>query len=179
VMRNFPVRGGLLLSALWLLQACAPNVYYPSRGERMPPPVVEQGAQGAVVQPAPYPPSGVVQPQPIPAPRAQAPAVVALLGTAERQANSGDLESAAASLERAIRIDPRNPVLWYHLATVRLAQGDAQAAEQLAAKSTSLAPGNNAQQARNWQLIARARQAQHDSSGAAAAEQRARDLSGH
>jgi hypothetical protein len=183
VMRNFPVRAGLLLSMLWQLQACAPNVYYPPRGERMPPPVVEQGSQGAVTQPAPspYPPSGVAVPQPLPspAPRVQAPAVVALLGTAEQQANAGDLESAAASLERAIRIEPRNPVLWYHLATVRLAQGDAQAAEQLAAKSTSLAPGNNVQQARNWQLIARARQAQHDSSGAAAAEQRARDLSGH
>ena len=113
----------------------------------------------------------------MPAPRAQPPAVLALLDTAERQANAGDLESAAASLERAIRIDPRNAVLWYHLATVRLSQGDAQAAEQLATKSTSLAPGNSVQQARNWQLIARARAAQNDVKGAAAAEQRARELS--
>jgi predicted Zn-dependent protease len=104
--------------------------------------------------------------------------VVALLDTAERQANSGDLEAAAASLERAIRIDPRNPVLWYHLATVRLSQGDSQAAEQLAAKSNSLAAGNTAQQRRNWQLIARARRAQRDEAGAAAADRRARELAG-
>ena len=111
--------------------------------------------------------------------RPSPPAVVALLDTAERQANAGDLEAASASLERAIRIDPRNAVLWYHLATVRLAQGDAQAAEQLAAKSNSLAPGNSVQQARNWRLIARARTAQQDVAGAAAAEQRARALDGH
>ena len=86
----------------------------------------------------------------------QPPAVVALLQQAEQQANAGDLESAAASLERAIRIDPRNPVLWFHLATVRLSQGNPSQAEQLATKSNSLAPGNYVQQSRNWLLIAEA-----------------------
>jgi predicted Zn-dependent protease len=172
------VRAGWLWPALLLLlQGCAPG-YYTPRDQRMPPPVVEQGALPPVAQPAQLPPLDVITPQPLPAQRPQSPAVVALLDTAERQANSGDLESAAASLERAIRIDPRNAVLWYHLATVRLAQGDAQAAEQLATKSTSLAPGNSVQQARNWELIARARQAQNDIRGAAEAAQRARDLAG-
>jgi hypothetical protein len=69
-------------------------------------------------------------------------------------------------------------VLWYHLATVRLSQGDAQAAEQLAAKSNSLSSGNSVQQSRNWQLIARARRSQRDEAGAAAAERRARELAG-
>ncbi len=94
--------------------------------------------------PQPYPPPVTSVPQPAPpiVTRPQPPAVVALLETAEQQANSGDLEAAAASLERAIRIDPRNPLLWHHLATVRLSQGDAQAAEQLAVKSNSLASGN-------------------------------------
>ena len=178
MMRISGLRAYVLFAVVLLaLQACAPNVYYPPRGERIPPPVVEQGTPAPVVRPAPLPPPEVIAPQPLPAPRVQPPAVLALLDTAERQANTGDLESAAASLERAIRIDPRNAVLWYHLATVRLSQGDAQAAEQLAAKSTSLAPGNTVQQARNWQLIARARHAQHDVKGAAAAEQRARELS--
>ncbi len=101
---------------------------------------------------------------------------MALLDTAERQANDGDLEAAAASLERAIRIDPRNPTLWYHLATVRLSQGDAQSAEQLAVKSNSLSTGNNVQLARNWNLIARARRSQDDTAGAAEAEAKARAL---
>jgi Tfp pilus assembly protein PilF len=133
------------------------------------------------MRPAPLPPPvGVPQPVPSPAPgiRTQSPAVVALLETAEQQANAGDLEAASASLERAIRIDPRNAVLWYHLATVRLSQGDAQAAEQLAVKSNSLAPGNSVQQSRNWQLIARARRAQDNEKGAAVADQRARELAG-
>jgi predicted Zn-dependent protease len=104
------------------------------------------------------------------------PAVIALLQQAEQQANAGDLESAAASLERAIRIDPRNPVLWYHLATLRLSQGEPAQAEQLANKSNSLAAGNHAQQSRNWLLIAQARRQLNDRSGAAAAEQRAREL---
>jgi cytochrome c-type biogenesis protein CcmH/NrfG len=101
---------------------------------------------------------------------------VALLDQAEQQANAGELEPAAASLERAIRIDPRNPVLWYHLATVRLSQGESSQAEQLAVKSNSLAAGNHTQQARNWRLIAQARREQNDTRGAAAAEQRAREL---
>jgi cytochrome c-type biogenesis protein CcmH/NrfG len=102
--------------------------------------------------------------------------VVALLDQAEQQANAGELEPAAASLERAIRIDPRNPVLWYHLATVRLSQGESSQAEQLAVKSNSLAAGNRTQQARNWRLIAQARREQNDTNGAAAAERRAREL---
>jgi predicted Zn-dependent protease len=106
----------------------------------------------------------------------QIPAVVALLDTAEQQANAGELESAAASLERAIRIDPRNPVLWYHLATVRLAQSQPAQAEQLAIKSNSLAGGSLQQQLRNWQLVARARRARNDTAGAAAAERQAREL---
>ena len=165
----------LCVGLVLLLQGCGTPVYYPPRDTRIPPPVIDQGVPASEPAPLPPPKVGVPQPEPAP-PRAQPPAVIALLNTAEQQANAGDLEAAAASLERAIRIDPRNPVLWYHLATVRLSQGDAQAAEQLATKSTSLAPGDTAQQSRNWQLIAQARRAQQDEKGALAAEQRAREL---
>ena len=108
--------------------------------------------------------------------KSHSPAVVALLEHAEQQANAGELESAVASLERAIRIDPRNPVLWYHLATLRLAQGDPSQAEQLAVKSNSLATGINTQLVRNWQLIARARREQNNAAGAAAADRQVREL---
>ena len=108
--------------------------------------------------------------------KSHSPAVVALLDHAEQQANAGELESAVASLERAIRIDPRNPVLWYHLATLRLAQGDPSQAEQLAVKSNSLATGINTQLVRNWQLIARARREQNNAAGAAAADRQVREL---
>jgi predicted Zn-dependent protease len=170
-------RAPVLCAGLVLLvQGCSSPVYYPPRDARTPPPVVDQSVPAPA--PLPAPPASAPQQQAAPVARAQPPAVVALLDTAEQQANAGDLEAAAASLERAIRIDPRNPVLWYHLATVRLSQGDAQAAEQLASKSNSLAPDNTVQLSRNWLLIARARRAQHDEKGAVAAEQRARELAG-
>jgi predicted Zn-dependent protease len=171
-----------LLLAQYLLQGCSS----PAPREQQPP-VVDKGQPAAVQQPEssaavsapaqtrPY----VAPPMPVqetPVVRSQPPAVVALLDQAEVQANAGELEPAAASLERAIRIDPRNPVLWYHLATVRLSQGESAQAAQLAAKSNSLAAGNRAQQARNWRLIAQARREQNDTGGAAAAEQRAREL---
>jgi predicted Zn-dependent protease len=170
-----------LLLAQYLLQGCS------STAPREQPPVVDKGQPASVQQPGssaavsapaqtrPYVPPPVPS-QETPVVRSQPPAVVALLDQAEVQANAGELEPAAASLERAIRIDPRNPVLWYHLATVRLSQGESAQAEQLAAKSNSLAAGNRTQQARNWRLIAQARREQNDTGGAAAAEQRAREL---
>lgn len=146
---------------------------------RYPPPVVEQGGTAPDEVVRPVTPPGSIQPQPTPpVVTTSSPAVVALLGQAEDQANNGDLGAAAASLERAIRIEPRNPLLWYHLATVRLAQQDAAQAEQLAVKSNSLAAGNRLQQSRNWRLIARARQALGDVAGAGAAKRRARELEG-
>ena len=168
-----------------LLQGCSSTA-----PREQSPPVVDKGqpatgqqpdASTAVpvpIQTGPYVPPPVPA-QETPAVRSQPPAVVALLDQAEVQANAGELEPAAASLERAIRIDPRNPVLWYHLATVRLSQGESAQAEQLAAKSNSLAAGNHTQQARNWRLIAQARREQNDTGGAAAAEQRARELDPH
>ena len=143
-----------------------------------PPPVIEQGrpAPADARLPVPAGTEHELPPVQTPVPSEQSPAVVALLNTAEQQANAGNLESAAASLERAIRIDPRNPVLWYHLATVRLAQNEPDQAEQLAIKSNSLAGGSLLQQVRNWRLIARARRAGNNPVGAAAAEQHAGDL---
>jgi len=141
-----------------------------------PPPVIEQGRPATGRQPPLVDAERARQPRQAPEMSEQSPAVVALLDTAEQQANAGHLESAAASLERAIRIDPRNPVLWYHLATVRLAQNEPEQAEQLAIKSNSLATGSLLQQVRNWQLIARARRAGNNPTGAAAAEQQAREL---
>jgi hypothetical protein len=160
------------------LPGCTSPTYYPPRSTVHTPPVIDRDTGVPVEERLPPVVTGTPLPPPEAPPvnRPQPPAVVALLDTAERQANAGDLEAASASLERAIRIDPRNPVLWHHLATVRLSQGDAQAAERLAVKSNSLASGNAAQQARNWELIARARRSLNDTAGAREAEQKARAL---
>jgi tetratricopeptide (TPR) repeat protein len=100
--------------------------------------------------------------------------VLALLTSAQQQQGSGDLEGASSSLERAQRIAPREPQVLYRLAEVRLAQGDAAQAEQLARRGLSFANGRPALQAGLWGLIGQARERQGDPAGAAQARERAR-----
>lgn len=100
--------------------------------------------------------------------------VLALLTSAQQQQGNGDLNAASVSLERAQRIAPREPQVLYRLAEVRLAQGDAAQAEQLARRGLSYANGRPALQASLWELIAQSRERQGDAQGAAQARQRAR-----
>lgn len=100
--------------------------------------------------------------------------VLALLTSARQQESSGDLGSASASLERALRIAPREPQVLYRLAQVRLEQGDAAQAEQLARRGLSYAAGRPTLQAGLWGLVADARERLGDAAGAAEARQRAR-----
>ena len=93
-------------------------------------------------------------------------AVIALLDRAQTDNESGQREAAGASLERALRIEPRNPWLWLELARVRLDQGQYAQAITLARKSNSFAGRQLRVQAENWQVIGRARVAQGDSAGA-------------
>jgi hypothetical protein len=99
--------------------------------------------------------------------------VLALLTTAQQQQNSGDLNGASSSLERAQRIAPREPQVLYRLAEVSLAQGNAAQAEQLARRGLSYANGRASLQASLWALIAQARERQGDPAGAAEARQHA------
>ena len=100
-------------------------------------------------------------------------AVRALDEQAGREAAEGRLTSAAATLERALRIEPRNPRLWQALARLRLTQGDADQAEQLAARAASFAGDDRVLRAANWRLIAAAREARGDAVGARQALERA------
>ena len=95
--------------------------------------------------------------------------VLALLDQARQESAADRLPAAGASLERALRIEPRNPVLWQRLAQVRLAQGEFPQAENLAAKSNALAPEGRRLRAENWRIIGQARQGRGDREGAAAA----------
>jgi tetratricopeptide (TPR) repeat protein len=105
---------------------------------------------------------------------ASAKAVQVLSRRADEQARGGDLGAAVASLERALRIEPRNATVWYRLARVRADQGDYTLAEELARKSISLASAYDLDLKRNnWELIAGARRAQGNVTGAREAEQQA------
>ncbi len=110
----------------------------------------------------------VLQPSP-----SQNTAVVALLDKAQAQTSAGQLDQASASLERALRIEPRNPSLWQELARVRLDQGQYRQAENLATKSNALAGDNRQLRKKNWQIIGQARTQRGDIQGAQVAFDRA------
>lgn len=110
-------------------------------------------------------------------PAAVNPAVVSLLNTASAQARAGDYPRAAATLERAIAIEPGNAWLWHRLADTRLKEGRLDQAASLAAKSNSLAASDRSLQADNWRLIAEVRRRQGDAGAAAAAESEAARIS--
>jgi Tfp pilus assembly protein PilF len=71
----------------------------------------------------------------------------------------GRLANAAATLERALRIEPRNARLWHDLARVRFQQRDYAQAESLAARSSTLAGGDADLRSANQKLIEDARAA--------------------
>ena len=102
-------------------------------------------------------------------------AVQTLLNKARGQAAAGRMDAAGADLERALRIEPRNPLLWQELARVRLDQGQYRQAENLAAKSNALAGGNRYLQADNWRIIGEARNRRGDLEGARAAFRKAEE----
>lgn len=70
------------------------------------------------------------------------PAAIALADQAATQRAQGDLQGAAAQLERALRIEPRNPFLWLLLGQIHLEQSDTEQARQMARRARSLASGN-------------------------------------
>ena len=97
--------------------------------------------------------------EPTPAPPADTPraseniAVAGLMDNARADVSANRLGSAAATLERALRIEPRNARLWHELALVRLKQGDYAQAESTAARSNTLAGGDSALRAANQRVI--------------------------
>ncbi len=103
---------------------------------------------------------------PAPPPHKESVAIARLMETARADAAAGNLAAAAASLERALRIEPRNPRLWHELARVRLKQGQYAQAENVAARSNSWAGDDRALRAENWRLIAESRRARGDTEGA-------------
>jgi tetratricopeptide (TPR) repeat protein len=141
-------------------------------------------AAGADRPPQAKPPVAVDRPAAPPAPEVAAVEVVgqggqagpsdSLRAQAERQRQAGDYAGAAATLERALRIQPQDARLWNRLARVRMEQGLHSQAANLAARSNALA-GDQADLKRdNWSIIASARRQTGDAAGAADAERKAR-----
>jgi hypothetical protein len=104
---------------------------------------------------------------------AQSPAVTALVTAATQSTKTGDVESASAAIERAIRIEPRNAELLYKLAVLRLKQSKPVLAEDLAKKAALLAGKDNTLKKNSWLLIAHAKEMQGDKTGAEEAKTKA------
>ena len=112
-----------------------------------------------VREPAPVSDSAPA-PTPAAAPRVENVAIAGLMDSARADLAAGRLANAAASLERALRIEPRNPRLWHELARVRMSQGDYAQAENLAARSNTWVGNDSDLRAANVRLITQARTAQ-------------------
>jgi len=157
VARLFPVL--LLLSLLALLNGCATTPV----GQTLPAPDQPAQSSGAgktrsadpdaveVLAYRPSQPPVYTRPEP-------ARAVQVLQRRAADQRAAGQLVAAAGSLERALRIEPRNPVLWNQLAHVRVQQKQYQLASGLAARSNAFtATEDLALRQDNQAIIARAK----------------------
>lgn len=108
-------------------------------------------------------------PQPAREPPAAGAAALALLTEAGTEARAGNTDRADALLERALRIEPRNPLLWHRLALLRLQQGEYDQTVAFASKSNTLAAEREQLLAANWRLIAQAKALLGDREGARAA----------
>ena len=103
----------------------------------------------------------------------QNPAVVQLTDEASRAEHAGDLDQAAVLLERALRIQPRDPQIMQQMAEVQLQKKDYEQALNFAVRSYDIGPRVGEICARNWRTISVAREYLNDPGGASEAENRA------
>lgn len=84
------------------------------------------------------------------------PAIAALINKADMAIERQQWQRAVASLERALRINGKQPEVWTRMAVVYLGQYNPQQAIHMAKRSNSYARTNNELRAYNWLLISRA-----------------------
>ena len=99
-------------------------------------------------------------------------AVSALLKKASGSLGKGDLDGAAAYLENAQRLDPKNSKILYDIANIRYHQGRYKEAESMASRAVQTG-GSNAMLKKSWSLISNARNKLGDSQGAVQAATKA------
>jgi hypothetical protein len=157
----------------------------PARQPVHPAPV---STTGPVTSPNPAAPDTVVPaPAPAPPPETAPPATTrqfhlgaaatALVAQAHRQAAGGDPQLAISSIERALRIEPDNPLLWIELGEIHESAGHFEQAGGIGHKALQLATGDPRAQSASWHLIAESLKARNRNGEAAEAQHRADELS--
>jgi tetratricopeptide (TPR) repeat protein len=175
------IRTTLAVVATVLLTAC-PSL-------RSAPPSFPESAPGSsgaagTAQPAPpaapgQPPPGAPPSRPPPKQYHLGPASTALVAQAHKQLTGGDFGLAAATIERAMRIEPDNPLLWIELGRVRYTAGDYSQANSMGRKALALASGDTQVQSSAWHLIADSLRSLQRNTEAADADKHANALSPH
>lgn len=156
----------LALVGLALLAGCAlPDPYRPPATTSqavpglppVPAPPVESQPQATATAPAP------ATPPPPPVQRAYrlGPAAQSLVTQARAQIGRGELPGASTTLDRALRIEPQNPLLWIELARLRLTEGDPRQAEGCARKALALGSADPIVRQQAGRLLADALRGQH------------------
>lgn len=102
-------------------------------------------------------------------------AVDTLLHQASAALGKGDLDGAAAYLEDASRIQPKNSKIMYDIANIRYHQGKYRAAEAAASRAVRVGGGNDMMK-KTWSLIANSRKQLGDNQGAITAAEKAASL---
>jgi len=103
----------------------------------------------------------------------QNPAVKELLADAGTAESAGDYGQAATLLERALRIQPRDPEILQNLAEVQLQIKDYEQALNFATRSYDIGPRVGEICSRNWRTISVSREHLGDHAGSVQAEQKA------
>lgn len=140
-------------------QALRPNTGTEPAANPATPPPVETKTVASAQEPA--------------APKAEGEtAVSALLKKASGSLGKGDLDGAAAYLENAQRLDPKNSKILYDIANIRYHQGRYKEAESMASRAVQTG-GSNAMLKKSWSLISNSRNKLGDSQGAVQAATKA------
>jgi len=133
-----------------------------------------EGPDGGIAAPTPLP-----RERPKTAPATLSPASRALVGQAQGQRKRGDLPGASVSLERALRIEPNNPLLWIEMGRLRMDQRNYPQAEAMGRKALATSVGDDRTQSQAWLLIADALKARGRNPQAQEAIAKSRELSGN
>lgn len=172
--RNLASLAGLL--TLLIAGCAAPVPYKPPPARTAVPPAPPAPPARPAPKPAPVKPS---PPQPVPpavAPTRQfhlGAAAAALVNEAREQAASGNPQRALSTVERALRIEPKNPLLWLMLGQAHEGAGHYQLAASMGRKALQLGAGDARLQARAWRLIGDSLRARSENQRADAAYARA------
>jgi tetratricopeptide (TPR) repeat protein len=148
---------GLIVALALLLGGCPAPWTRPepqSGAPAVPQPPAPEPVTPAVPAPAPS------RPPPPPRENHLSPATRSLVTQAHTLLAHGDIDGASATLDRALRIEPSNPLLWIELGRVRLVDGNAHQAEVCARKALALASGDPATEGQAGRVLADALRAQ-------------------